>query len=82
VRRARLFGKVGIELPQLGQFGAERQQGIAGAPDLLAVEVLRRTLDIQAVLGVEVDVPAHRAGVVLGVDVGIVAGSYCWNTGW
>jgi hypothetical protein len=41
--------------------------GVAGAPDLLTVEVLRRTLDIQAVLGVEIDVPAHRAGVVLGV---------------
>ncbi|MNP26573.1 hypothetical protein D3C76_1194340 [compost metagenome] len=32
-----------------------------------------RTLHIQAVIGVEIDVPANRPCVVLGIDVGIVA---------
>lgn len=68
-----LFGIVWIELPQPGQLGAESQRRIAGAPYLLAVELLRRALYVQAVLGAEVDVPAHRARVILGVEVGVVA---------
>lgn len=68
-----LLGVVGVQLPQAGQLGAEGDFGIAGAPYLLAVPVLGGTLYVQAVTRIEVDVPAHRAGVVLGVDIGVVA---------
>ncbi|MNG87614.1 hypothetical protein D3C79_464280 [compost metagenome] len=34
------FGEVGVHLPELGQFGAERLQGITGAPHLLAIKML------------------------------------------
>lgn len=68
------FGVIRVELPQLRQLGAERHLGIAGAPDLLAIPVLRRTLHIKAVFGVDIEVPAHRTGVILGHHVGIVPG--------
>ncbi|MNN03764.1 hypothetical protein D3C81_1164690 [compost metagenome] len=67
------LGIVRVHLPQPGQLRAERQGRITGAPDLLAVEVLGRALDIQAVLGVEVNVPAYRTCVILGIDVGAVS---------
>ncbi|MNP03092.1 hypothetical protein D3C76_949640 [compost metagenome] len=72
------FGVVGVELPEAGQLGAEGDFRVAGAPGLLAVPLLRRTLQVEAVLGIEVDVPAHGGGEVVGLDIGIVAG--CGNT--
>ncbi|MNE16580.1 hypothetical protein D3C80_1095290 [compost metagenome] len=53
------FGEVRVHLPELGQFRAERLQGVTGTPHLLAVEMLGRALDIQAVLGAEVLGPAQ-----------------------
>ncbi|MNN08239.1 hypothetical protein D3C81_1210890 [compost metagenome] len=64
---------VRVQAPELGQLRAERQRRITGAPYLLTIPVLGRALYIEAVVGVEVDVPAQRTGVVLGVEVGVVA---------
>ena len=66
------FGVVGVQLPQLGQLRAERDLGVAGFPDLSTVPLLGRTLDIQAVIGVEIEIPAQGARIVLGGDVGII----------
>ncbi|MND98497.1 hypothetical protein D3C80_908540 [compost metagenome] len=68
-----LLGVIRVQAPELGQLRAERQRRITGAPYLLTIPVLGRALYIEAVVGVEVDVPAQRTGVVLGVEVGVVA---------
>ncbi|MNY19651.1 hypothetical protein D3C86_1530940 [compost metagenome] len=64
-----------IEVPQLAQFRAEGDFRLAGAPDLLAFPVLGRTLQVEAVLGAEVEGPAQRAGIVAGLDVRAVVAS-------
>jgi len=46
------FGVIRVQLPQLGQLGAERDLGVAGLPNLPAIPLLGRALDIQAVLGI------------------------------
>ncbi|MCY1519666.1 hypothetical protein D9M68_544230 [compost metagenome] len=65
-----------IEIPQLAQGRTEGDFRLAGAPDLLALPVLRRALQIEAVLGAEVDGPAQRTGVVAGADVRTVVARF------